>query len=101
MIRGFDHVVLLALGATSACAARSEAATLVGEIVEDVVDSLEMETYCSKRLIVILTHALTQHRLGTQPAFQACWSRPKRAGLVCQVTCAWCQCVACVICWCA
>ena len=36
-------MVLLALGATSACAARSEPNSLVGELVEDVVDTLEME----------------------------------------------------------
>ena len=43
MIRGFAVMVLLALGATSACAARSEPNSLVGELMEDVVDTLEME----------------------------------------------------------
>ena len=48
MIRGFAVVVLLALGATSGCAARSEPTTLVGELMEDVVDTLEMERYRSR-----------------------------------------------------
>lgn len=36
-------MVLLALGATSACNARSEPTSLVGGLMEDVVDTLEME----------------------------------------------------------
>ena len=36
-------MVLLALGSTPACAARSELTTLVGELTEDVVDTLALE----------------------------------------------------------
>ena len=43
MIRGITVVALLALGATSASAAHSEATNIVQEIVSDVVETLEME----------------------------------------------------------
>lgn len=43
MIRFLAVTVLLAIGATSACAARPEPTTLAQEIISDVVDTLEME----------------------------------------------------------
>lgn len=61
MIRGFAVVVLVALGATSACIARTEPKpTLVGELMEGVVETLELErwrfqAYCSARMTLDCT----------------------------------------------